>query len=78
MKKHSKKHEDSLRELQDNMKHNNIQMIGIPEGEETEQRIETLFEKIMTEKFQNPERVKTMSVQEAPRVLIKMTPRGQL
>ena len=38
------------------MKHNNIQMIGIPEGEETEQRIETLFEKIMTKNFLNLER----------------------
>ena len=33
------------RELQDNMKHNNIQIIGIPEGEEKEQGIENLSEK---------------------------------
>ena len=54
------------------MKHNNIQIIGMPEREERDQGIETLFEKIMTEKFQNPERVKTMSVQEAQMVPIKM------
>ena len=40
------------------MKCNNIQIIGIPEGEEKEQGIETLFEK-MTENFLNLEREKT-------------------
>ena len=39
-----KKDEDSLRELQDNMKHN-ISIIVIPAGEEKEQGIENLFEK---------------------------------
>ena len=33
------------------MKHKNIQIIRIPEGEEKEQGIEILFEKIMTENF---------------------------
>ena len=37
---------DSKSELQDNMKHNNIHIIGIPEGEEEEQGIENLFEKV--------------------------------
>ena len=36
--------------MQDNMKHNNIRIIGIPEGEEEEQGIENLFEKVMMEK----------------------------
>ena len=45
MKKRLKKYEDSLRELQDNMKHNNIQIIAISEKEEKEQGIETLFQK---------------------------------
>ena len=63
MKKDSKKYEDSLRELQDNMKCNNIRIIGEEnqkesEGEEKEQGIETLFEKIMTENFLNLERKK--------------------
>ena len=56
------------------MKHNNIQIIGIPERGEKEQGIETLFEKIMTEKFLNWERGKTTQVQEAQRVPIKMNP----
>ena len=40
------------------MKCNNIWITGIPEGEEKEQGIETLFEKIMTENFLNLERDK--------------------
>ena len=55
--KRYKKHKDSLREPQDNTKHN-TQIIGIPEGEGKEQGIETLFDKIMTENFPNLERGK--------------------
>ena len=44
------------------MKRNNIQIIGIPEGEEQEQGIETLLEKIMTENFPNQERGKAIQV----------------
>ena len=46
MKKRLKKNEEGIRELQDNMKHNNICIIGIPEGEE-EQGVENLIEKVM-------------------------------
>ena len=34
------KHEERLRNLSDNFKHCNIQMIGVPEGEEKEKEIE--------------------------------------
>ena len=54
------------------MKCNNICFIGIPEGEEKEQGIENLFEKIMTENFLNLERGKAMQVQEAQRVPINI------
>ena len=37
------KNEDRLRNLQDIFKHSNMQIIGIPEGEEEEQKIENLF-----------------------------------
>ena len=60
------------------MKCNNTQMIGIPEGEENEQGIETLFGKKMTKNFPNLEREKSMQVQEAQRVPITMNPRGHL
>ena len=39
--------------MKDNMKHNNILTIGIPEGEEEEQGIENLFEKVMMENNPN-------------------------
>ena len=36
------------------MKHNDIQIIGIPEREQKEQGVETLLEKIITEKIFEP------------------------
>ena len=57
------------------MKCNNIQIIRIPEGEKREQAIEILFEKIMTEHFLNLERGKTIQIQEAQRIPIKMHPK---
>ena len=45
------KNKERLRNLWDNFKPYNIQIIGVPEGEEKEQRIENLFEKIMKESF---------------------------
>ena len=53
-----RKNEEGLREMQDNMKHNNICIIGIPEGEKEEQGIEKLFEKVMMENFPNMMREK--------------------
>ena len=50
-------------EIKDNMKCNNIRIIGIPEGEEEEQGIENLFEKVMMENFPNLMREKVTQVQ---------------
>ena len=47
------KNEEKLRNLWDNFKHSNIQIIGLPEGEGQEQEIENLLEKIMKEMFLN-------------------------
>ena len=47
------KNEESLRNHQDNLKRSNIWIIGVPEGEEEEQEIENLFEKIVKEKCPN-------------------------
>ena len=64
-------------ELQDNMKHNNIHNIGIPEEEE-EQRMENLLEKVMTGNFSNVKRENVMQIQEAHRVPIRMNHIGLL
>ena len=51
-KQELQKTEEMLRNLWDNLKHSNIWTIGVPEGEEEEQEIENLCEKIM-ENFPN-------------------------
>ena len=43
----TRKNEERLRNLQDILKHSNIRIIGVPEGEEEEQKMENLFEQIM-------------------------------
>ena len=43
------KNEERRRNVQDISKRPNIQIIGVPEGEEEEQKIENLFEQIMKE-----------------------------
>ena len=52
-KKESKKNEDSINSLWDNFKRSNIYIIWVPEGEEKDQEIGNLFEKIMKENFPN-------------------------
>ena len=61
--------------MQDNMKRNNICIIGIPEGEEEQQGIENLFEKVMMENFPNLMREKVTQIQETQRVPSKRNPK---
>ena len=61
--------------MQDNMKSNNIHIIGIPAGEEEEQGIENLFEKVMMENFPNLMREKVTQIQESQRVPSKRNPK---
>ena len=51
--KRMKRNEDSLRHLWDNIKCNNICIIGVPEGEEREKGPEKIFEEIMVKNFPN-------------------------
>ena len=63
------KNEERLRNLWDNMKHSNIQIIGVPEGEEQQQEIEKLFDQIMKENFPNlAKEIDFQEVQETQRV----------
>ena len=57
------------------MKHNNIYIVGIPQGEESEQGIKNLFEEIMAENFLNLVKEIDIQVQEAQRVPNKMNPK---
>ena len=51
--KRMKRNEDSLRDLWDNIKRNNIRIIGVPEGEEREKGLKKIFEEIIVENFPN-------------------------
>ena len=65
-----------LKNLQDIFKRSNIRIIGVPEGEEEEQDIEILFEKIIKENFPNlTKEIDFQEVQEAQRVPKKLDPR---
>ena len=52
-KKRIQKHEDSLSSFWDNFKPSNIHIIGVPEGEEKEQEIRNVFEKLVKGNFPN-------------------------
>ena len=69
--------EERLRTLQDILKHSNILIIGVPEGEEEEQEIENLFENLMKENLPNlAKEIDFQEVQEAQRVQRSWTQGG--
>ena len=76
--KRPRKNEEGLREMQDHMKHNNIHIIGIPEGEEEEQGIENLFENVMMENFPNLRREKVNQNRKHRESQARGTQRGPL
>ena len=53
----------------------NIQIIGVPRGEEEDQEIENVFENIMKEKFPNLAKEIDIKVQDAHRVPKKLDPK---
>ena len=57
------------------MKHSNIRIIGMPEGEEEEQKIENLLEQIMKNFPNLAKEIDFQEVQEAQRVPKKQDPR---
>ena len=67
--------EDTPRVLWDNIKHNNIRMIGIPEGEEREKGPEKIFEDIIVENFPNMGKEIATQVQEVQRVPYRINAR---
>ena len=70
------KNKERLRNLQDILKHSNLRIIGVPEGEEEEQKLENLFEQIMKENFPNlAKEIDFQEVQEAQRFPKKLDPR---
>ena len=72
--KKQNKTKQKLRNFQNNFKRSNIQLTGVPEGDEEEQETENLFEKIMKKNFPSLARIHTQ-VQEAQRVPKKLHPK---
>ena len=66
--KRLKRNEDSLRDLWDKIKCNNIRIIGVPEGEEREKGPEKIFEEIIVKNFPNMGKEIATQVQEVQRV----------
>ena len=73
--KRMKRIEDSLRDLGDNIKCTNIQIIGVPEEEEKKKGSEKIFEEIIIENFPNMEKEIVNQVQEAQTVPYRINPR---
>ena len=73
--KRMKRTEDCLRDLWDNIKCTNIQIIGVPEEAEKKIGYEKIFEEIKVENFPNMEKEIVNQVQEAQRVPNRINPR---
>ena len=73
--KRMKRIEDSLKDLWDNIKCNNIHIIGVPKGEEREKGPKKIFEEIRVENFPNMGKEIATQVQEEQRVPYRINPR---
>ena len=73
-----KRNEDSLRDFWDNIKHKNIHIIGVPEGEEQQKGPEKIFEDIIVKNFPNMGKEIPTQVQEAQRVPYRINPRRKM
>uniref|UniRef100_A0A8C9BG70 L1 transposable element RRM domain-containing protein n=1 Tax=Phocoena sinus TaxID=42100 RepID=A0A8C9BG70_PHOSS len=73
--KRMKRNEDSLRDLWDNIKCNNIRIIGVPEGGERQKGPEKVFEEIIVKNFPNMGKEIATQVQEVQRVPGRINPR---
>ena len=76
--KRMKRIENSLRDLCDNIKCTNIQIIGVPEEEEKKKGTEKIFEEIIIENFPNMVKKIVNQVQEAQRVSYRINPRRNM
>ena len=73
--KRMKRTEDNLRDLWDNIKHTNIQIIGVPEEEEKKKGYEKIFEEIVVENYPSMEKEIVSQIQEVQRVPYRVNSR---
>ena len=73
--KRMKRNEDSLKDLWDDIKCNNIRIIGVPEGEEREKGPKKIFEEIIVKNFHNMGKEIATQNQEVQRDPYRINPR---
>ena len=73
--KRIKRSVDNFRDLQDNIKHLNIRIIGVPEEEDKKKDQEKMLEEIIVENFPKMGKEITTQVQENQRVPNRINPR---
>ena len=73
--KRIKRNEDNLRDLWDNVKLPNIQIIGAPEEEDKKKGHEKILKEIIVENFPKMGKEKAIQVQEIQRVPNRIKPR---
>ena len=74
--KRMKRNEDNIRDLCNNVKHPNIQIIGVPEEEDKKKGHEKILEEIIVENFPKMWKEIVTQVQETQRVPNRINPRG--
>ena len=74
-KKRIKRNEDNLRDLWNNVKRPNIQVIGVPEEEDKKKDHEKILEEIIVENFPEMGKEIATQVQETQRVPNRINPR---
>ena len=70
-----KRNEDNFRDLWDNVKHPNIQIIGVPEEKDKKKGSEKILEEIMVENFPKKGKEIPTQVQETQRIPNRINPR---
>ena len=70
-----KRNEENLRDLWDNVKHSNIQIIGVPEEEDKKKGHEKILEEIIVENLPKMGKEIAIQAQETQRVPNRINPR---
>ena len=73
-----KRNENSLRDHWDNIKCNNIHIIGVPEGEGREKGPKKIFEEIIVKNFPNMGKEIATQVQEVQKLPGRINPRRNM
>ena len=73
-----KRTEDCIRDLWDNIRHTNIQIIGVSEEEEKKKGYEKILEESIVENFPNMEKEIVNQVHEVQRVPYRINPRRNM